>query len=1614
MAKQSTKQKFLSVLLAVSMMAGMFPAGAIAEGELLPASAAAAAEEASADSETVQAAAPDIQPEAGTPAPASESAGANEDEAAATGDPDAQTPAAYAAADTAAEEQAYFIDKVKLVPIDIQPELKVPEDYTQVWEPEVQWDLTSTDISRDANVYLWFKYVMPDADYTPKKGVPYTAIVKAPLTCAEPQHTVITCGQDEVAKVEVAKTETPGELKMTIWFEETADDKYFAPGVPGYFWVATQFDASLIDNDGKQQIEVSVDGAAKDTPTIGFAFTEPTFSAKVEKKHAEQADAEDGKQEITWTSTVTIESHDLPSSDHTAAVTLDDTMKNQKYVKSSAEVIAVDGAESSAVAITESDPAFDETENGDHVSFTLQNVPLSNEPHTVTIRYKTTYADMEYLPIQIDSKTVAAKVEFRNTVKGTVTVPSYEKNTDGEVVSNGEQTVDAGESGDATYLTVAQLTKTVSTTDLSGANITTTDGMLLWQIFVDSDLANQEIIDTIGNGHELVLDAQHPLTIGDYTKDKDGNYAYVGTPVTCTSFLEEGSKEAGIFEGKAVGSSKQYVISLGEKTGKTMITYYTQINGTTQDLVNKAEFRAEGFDDGTTLPYQKTFNMRSTFLAKESNRDTGYDPKTQKITWKVTVNGGGYLPGGITLVDEFCKSIGVANPKKYDQKLVHEEADPFTLTVTRNKQATEYVLDNRTLTADGVYSIVNKNDPTDILGTIGIAGDSYEDTGFTLALTNLQAGYDSVVLNYKTQLLASDREDVATDLKSWINNKANTVQVCNKITLQQGNGRPNITSACWVYANTPVLKKEPTLLDANGFAAAGDAAGNRNYNYETGEAAWKIAVNEAQMAFDSDIVLYDVLDYGSDAAWSYVEDSVKVTLAGREITNFTTQFDKTADGKPTMTVTLPAVASGQGAYVVTYKTKVDKRPTADRPGLDSNEVQTLKNTVTLTGGPIVSGVTADSSVKITAGKISKSGSKDADFGRNHLVTWEIVVNKNLADLSQADSDKIVIRDDLELGLQYMEDPTVQKFTKNKAAADGTIVPDGLEDANLSGEWADYDPETRRLTFTFTKEDLRETGYVIRYQTRVMDGQKHSNSASYSVTGTTSEKDSAGDTVNSYYGNGFTVIPGTGTVLIRKQKSDGTALAGATFTVSQEINGSWVAIGKLTTENGYATIQDAGTFEENAAMAGLKYGHYKVEETAAPDGYVNGRFTQEFTLSSEHAAQEITCTNYRTDEGGWLELTKTISGPIAADKIMPTVQFTVTGPDGEQVGVYTLDQFVKGEDGIYTLKIDKILPPGSYTVTETITQDVEGCTLAQVSTKVQVGDGEPALTETDRAVRGDEIKVTAEVESGKTTTVAYTNRYSENSKPTPPSESPSPVPSPSPMPSATPSESPSPVPSTSPSESPLPVLSPTPSESPSPVPSTSPSESPSPVPSTSPSESPSPVPSPTPSESPLPVPSPTPSESPSPVPSATPSASPSPVPSTTPSESPLPVPSPTPSESPSPMPSPTPSVSPSPAPSTPPSAAPSPVPSATPSATPSPVPSATPSMTPAPASTQQPSTTQQPTAVPQPEKTPQPSSAPQVSIPQTGDYFPAAADDPGNGRKRPGAGSPGCCQTTQKA
>lgn len=326
----------------------------------------------------------------------------------------------------------------------------------------------------------------------------------------------------------------------------------------------------------------------------------------------------------------------------------------------------------------------------------------------------------------------------------------------------------------------------------------------------------------------------------------------------------------------------------------------------------------------------------------------------------------------------------------------------------------------------------------------------------------------------------------------------------------------------------------------------------------------------------------------------------------------------------------------------------------------------------------------------------------------------------------------------------------------------------------------------------------------------MDGQKHGNKVSYSVTGTTSEKDSASDTVNSYYGNGFTVIPGTGTVLIRKQKSDGTALAGATFTVSQKIDGSWVAIGTLTTENGYATVHGTGTFEENAAMVGLKYGHYKVEETAAPDGYVNGHFTQEFTLSSEHPTQEIACTNYRTNEGGLLELTKTISGPIAADTAVPTVQFTVTGPDGEQVGAYTLDQFVKGEDGTYTLKIGKILPPGSYTVTETITQDVEGYTLAKVSTKVQVGDGESALTETDRVVHGDEIKVTAKVESGKTTTVAYTNSYSANSKPAPPVVSPSPVPSPSP------SVSPSPVLSTKPSATPAPASTQQPSTTPQPA------------------------------------------------------------------------------------------------------------------------------------------------------------------------------------------------------
>ncbi len=1361
MAKQTVKQKFLSALLAVSMMAGMFPAGALAAGST-PAtavpSAAAAEETLAAGSENMQ--------EVTVSADTNTDAVPDEQPLAVYADDTGSAPAAAATT----PDNAYFITDVKLVPSDVK--LEVPADYTQAWEPEVQWD-TDTEISRDANVSLWLKYVMPDPAQqpTPEKGKNYVSYIQAPLTCDKAMNTVITCGTDQVATVRVEGTDTPGLLKLTIRFDESADEKYFKQGVPGYFWVMPKFDASQIENNGKQPLQISiVGGTTTTTPEINFAFTEPTVEAAAEKK---LAGVDETAQTITWTTDITVKGSDLPASEnvHTTTIRLDDTMQNQKYVDGTATIVAVDGSTAHTLAVTASGQQFDADTMTGSVHFEIANVPLDNNTHTVQISYQTSYAGLT-LPIAASKNNTVAQIQFVNKISGEATVPNYKKDpaTGKPTLDPAEKTTAIAESTADADLQVAQLEKNVSTTNLGNVNITAKEGKLFWQILVDSSLPNQVLYDTIQAGHTLIVDAKHPLYIGTYEKVKGSDNKevarYVGTPAEYTTVLPQGSTETGIAQGNA---ANQFVIHLGNATGKTMVCYYTEINGSTEALVNRVALKADGFGPDMSLSTQKTYDLRHSFLTKHG---IYYDAATQKITWQAVVTNGGILSDTLTLVDTFSSSRADSTIKKYDQKLLNTSTDPFTITVKRSAGSTKYQLVGT--------AFINEHDATDTIGTISICiqGNDYADTGFTIKLFKL-GDYEQILLDYKTQLIASDQDGVETDLKAWINQ---TVGVSNKIQVIPSNHMPSMTESWNWSCSTPVLKKEPALLDAEGFAAAGDAAANKNYDYETGTAAWKITVNEAQMEIQPNVVLTDVLDYGDDAPWSYVEDSIKVKLGDTVVADadITKEFGTNADGKPTMTLTLPGVDANGGTYVITYRTMVDKTK------LGTNAEQTLTNSVTLKGGPIKTGVTETSNVKITAGQIAKKLGDTKNYWQDHLLSWEITVNNNLADLSDAATDPVSIYDTLESGLLYMEDAEVWKFTKTKA--DGT--PDDLTQLPQSAVNAAYDEENHILTFSFTKQELNGTGYVIRYKTRVMDGQAHSNTARFNVQEDASGDHSSSASYEEYYGNGYTIIPNTATVLIRKQKTDGSALAGAEFTISRQMdNGRWTAVGTITSSGTYKTITGAD-FAQNAGMVGLPYGHYKIEETKTPTGYLAG-FVQEFDLDADHTIKLITCTNYTEAEGGSLKITKTISGPVAESRVEPSLKFTVIDPYDRTIGEYTLDQFTK-ENGRYTLTVGTALIPGEYTVTETA-EAVDGYKL--VKTTYTLG-----------TTAQDGTQAVAAVNSGSETIVAYVNTYESTTVITPP-----PVTPPTTPPTVPPTTPPTVLPTTSPKPSQEPTPTPTPAD-----------------------------------------------------------------------------------------------------------------------------------------------------------------------------------------------------------
>lgn len=221
----------------------------------------------------------------------------------------------------------------------------------------------------------------------------------------------------------------------------------------------------------------------------------------------------------------------------------------------------------------------------------------------------------------------------------------------------------------------------------------------------------------------------------------------------------------------------------------------------------------------------------------------------------------------------------------------------------------------------------------------------------------------------------------------------------------------------------------------------------------------------------------------------------------------------------------------------------------------------------------------------------------------------------------------------------------------------------------------------------------------------------------------------------------------GNLTFKKVDGSGTALPGATFTLSSvEKN----ADGTSKWSSATATSGDDGT----VTFSNIPSGHsYTLTETKAPDNYNldSTPHTVEIKYGKAYKNYEqITETNplkiTNTAKTGSLTISKAFGegGAITADSFPTgkTITFTVTGPDNYSKTV-TLP-----ENGQWTTTLTNV-PLGTYTVTET-NADVDNYSY---TTTVKVNGTDEELTN-----NGVSVKVNA-VENNSVT-VAFTNNYTK--------------------------------------------------------------------------------------------------------------------------------------------------------------------------------------------------------------------------------------------------------------
>ena len=1337
------KTRFFAAVLAVSMLASLLPAGALAE-DLQGSSAAsslAAAVSSSAVSEDTSDAVTSGEGESASKEVSASSAAdsvpedAVDSDTTLSGDPDTAAKEPQQAAAPQADEseptvpagtQAMtFLQEMRF--LQSEPD---STDFNKLSNPDTGW--TGDKIQRDAQGWLWFHYKVPQEKL--QRGAVYTLdITGALLPTDTVDYTVSSYDEnhDIIASGKVSQTDDGLHLTFTV--AEKAPDDYLKAGVNGYFWVQAKLDAGKIGNNGNQTVNITANGTVTADPKIDFVLDDvvPTITTTKSK-----VTVNENTNTITWGIESTASAKNLPtttSDGQFATITFTDTLpEGLTYVEDSAHLVTGDGLTTDGLKVTA-------TVNEDKtVTFVVTPVPLTSTDCKIRVEYDTTYSEESLVENKTNAPMSSGTKKYINTVATKADGPVYKKGPDGRPEYTGDRK-DVTPPSDATATAefpLGSITKYVHTVTEAGAHTLLKDGCLYWTIDVDTGvLKTPYLVDTMGAGQSLEIDKDHPFRV---TSDDDTVLFALTDPADITELRADhnASNTFGLAKKRTTGSGTSYEMYLQSGHKKLHISYYTHlIGGADNTITNKAAlYDGQNIDPG--IHAEKSLTLGQTFGIKEGN----YDPTTQQILWTVTIHNGGYHDTEqLSLDDTFGTEVHQDLQTDQDIKLVVKKPN-------ETDEGTVYTYDKTT------HKFVNGNI---ILATLDKKQDNGVDTGFTITFTdtgkNAIRGFQHIILTYTTRLRSNDGPNDTKDLRAWLDKN---IMVNNSLTIKTTNdNKQSITVNGTVTANTPVLKKE-----------------SAGYDYSTREASWKITVNEAKMALSEPTVTDALAQNGKTVTdWWYDTTSLKVTqgdtelAADRYTVTYSDFLDSSQEHPTKMVIKLPSTQAGDNPYIITYKTQV--APTA----LATNSSQKITNTATLTGGPIQNTTIQKSADQtVNRGVLSKNGQKDTNFGTSHLYNWTLTVNNNLADLSNLEEgNTITVYDDLPEGMTYKAGTT--KVVKQNVAANGNLTDAG-EFKVIEGEPSQatdtqaivsYDSYTRKYRLTFTKAALNQTAYKVTFATRILvPSNNYNNRATIGVEDPTGKDTSSAWHGSILYSGGFSMIvtdDDVGTVLIRKKNfKESSYLSGVVFRLDKwnDATKEWVEYQTFTSGGEITQEVDGKTYRANAYLSGLEYGHYRVTEIqTSGDPYILDKAPREFTLSDKNRIQEFDWINYTPEDGGTLVLTKTITGPVDKAALAKALTFTVykqnaDGTRGDVYGSYLLDDFIQ-DNGQWTKTLEHV-PAGTYLVEETGTGQTNR-TLTVTTTLTTAGGIQ--TTANSEAVGG------VAVEPGShTTTVAYQNDY----------------------------------------------------------------------------------------------------------------------------------------------------------------------------------------------------------------------------------------------------------------